>query len=95
MRSRSTPMMLLMVLMSESPSAPPSDRGEARLEDVADVGRELDEHRRPRELLRPAGDLLEDLGLLADGRAHAALAHPVRAAEVELEAVGAGVLDFG
>ena len=35
----------------------------------------------------------EDFGLLADRRAHAALAHAVRAAEVQLEAVGAGVLD--
>ena len=31
------------------------------------------------------------LGHLADGGAHAALAHAVRAAEVQLEAVGAGV----
>jgi len=37
-----------------------------RLEDVADVGSELHEDRGLRELLRPAGDLLEQLRLLAD-----------------------------
>ena len=60
--------------------------------DVGDVGRELDDDGRARLLLHPFGDLLAVLGHLADGRAHAALAHAVRAAEVELEAVGAGVL---
>ena len=45
------------------------------------------------DLLHPAGDHLDVLGHLADGRAHAALAHAVRAAEVELDAVGAGVVD--
>ena len=35
------------------------------------------------------------LGLLPDRRAHPALAHAVRAAEVELEAVGPGVLGAG
>ncbi len=59
--------------------------------DVGDVGRELDEHRGARLLLDPRGDHLRVLGHLADGRAHAALAHAVRAAEVELEAVGAGI----
>ena len=85
-------MMLLIVLMSERPSAPPAHGREARLEDVAGVRRELDEDGRLRELLRPARDLLEQLRLLADRRAHAALAHAVRAAEVQLEAVDAGVL---
>ena len=58
---------------------------------VGDVGRELHEHRRARLLLHPRGDHLGVLGHLADGRAHAALAHAVRAAEVQLQAVGAGV----
>jgi hypothetical protein len=38
-------------------------------------------------------DHLDVFGHLADGRAHAALAHAVRAAEIQLDAVGAGVLD--
>ena len=45
-------------------------------------------------MLAPLGDALDVLGHLADGRAHAALAHAVRAAEVQLDAVGAGVLDL-
>ena len=59
--------------------------------DVGDVGRELDDDGSARGFLHPLGDLLAVFGHLADGRAHAALAHAVRAAEVELEAVGAGV----
>ena len=45
--------------------------------------------------LAPAGDHLDVFRHLADGGAHAALAHAVRAAEVELDAVGAGLLDRG
>ena len=41
------------------------------------------------------GDHLDILRHLADGGAHAALAHAVRAAEIELDTVGAGVLDQG
>src|SRR5207248_1985352 len=69
-------------------------RRDARLDDVAGVRRELHEDRRPRELLRPARDLRQKLRLLSDRRSHPALAHPVRAPEVELEAVAAGVLDL-
>jgi hypothetical protein len=46
-----------------------------------------------RVLLAPAHDHLDVFRHLADGRAHAALAHAVRAAEIELDAVGAGLLD--
>jgi hypothetical protein len=35
----------------------------------------------------PARDLLDEFGILADGRPHAALRHPVRAAEVQFETV--------
>jgi hypothetical protein len=34
---------------------------------------------------------MQVFGHLADGAAHAALAHAVRAAEIQLQAVGAGV----
>jgi hypothetical protein len=40
-------------------------------------------------------DHLDVFGHLAHGRAHAALAHAVRAAEVQLHAVGAGVFHHG
>ena len=43
--------------------------------DVGDVGRQLHQHRRARRLLHPLGDMLRVLRHLADGRAHAALAH--------------------
>ena len=64
-----------------------------RLADVGDVGRQLDDHRHAGMLLAPARDHLDIFRHLADGRAHAALGHAVRAAEIELDAVGAGVLD--
>src|ERR1700761_3718105 len=57
--------------------------------DVGDVGREFDDDGSARGFLHPFGDLLAVLGHLANGGAHASLAHAVRAAEVELEAVGA------
>ena len=59
--------------------------------DVGDVGRELDDDGSARSFLHPFRDLLAVFRHLADRGAHAALAHAVRAAEVELEAVGAGV----
>ncbi len=45
--------------------------------------------------LAPARDHLDVFGHLAHGRAHAALGHAVRAAEIELDAVGTGLLDPG
>src|SRR5579885_1012343 len=59
---------------------------------VGDVRSELDEDGRAGFLLDPGGDHFGVVGDLADGGAHAAFAHPVRAAEVEFEAVGAGIL---
>ena len=86
-------MTLLIVLMSET-RVGAALLGRARRRSVMslDVGRELDETGVVRDLLHPLGDLAGVLGHLADRRAHAALAHAVRAAEVQLEAVGAGVL---
>ena len=86
-------MIELMVLISETASAPPRCAACGRLADVGDVGRELDDHRHAGVGLAPARDHLDIFGHLADGRAHAALGHAVRAAEIELDAVGAGVLD--
>src|SRR6185437_13419324 len=60
--------------------------------DVGDVGCELDDDRSARGFLHPFGDLLAVFRHLTYGRAHAALAHAVWAAKVELEAVGAGAL---
>ena len=64
-----------------------------RRSDVRHVGGELDEDRDRGLLHHPLGDHLDVLGDLADRGAHAAFAHPVRAAEVEFDAVGTGVVD--
>ena len=76
------------------PVRPRLDRRDPGLEDVADVRRQLNQHRHGRVLDRPAGHRLEHLGLLPDRRPHAAFAHAVRAAEVELDPVRA-VIDHG
>src|SRR5205807_8741175 len=55
--------------------------------DVRDVGRELDQHGRARDFLHPLGNHAGVFGDLSDGAAHAALAHAVWAAEVQLESV--------
>src|ERR1039458_787026 len=60
--------------------------------DVRDVGRELGDDRDFRDLLDPPNDGLGHLRILADGRAHAALAHAVRTAEVQFDAVRPRVL---
>src|SRR5262249_42889346 len=58
---------------------------------VGDVRRELHQHGCACDFLHPFGDHAGVLGHLPDGGAHAAFAHAVRAAEVELEAIRAGV----
>ena len=63
--------------------------------DVGDVGGQLHDHRHPGVALAPARHHLDVFRHLAHRRAHAALGHAVRAAEIELDAVGAGVLDPG
>ena len=92
--SRSTPMIELMRVDQRHRVGAAVLRGARRRQDVGDVGRELHDHRQLRVLLAPARDHLDVLGHLAHRRAHAALAHAVRAAEVELDAVAAGVLDL-
>ena len=69
----------------------PAGRARGR-SDVRDVGRELGDDRDFRDLLDPPNDGLGHLRILADGRAHAALAHAVRAAEVQFDAVRPRVL---
>ncbi len=64
-----------------------------RLADVGDVGRQLGDDGHARVLFAPAHDHLDVFRHLADRRAHAALAHAVRAAEIELDAVGVCLLD--
>ena len=59
--------------------------------DVRHVRRELHQHGHRRVVDGPRRDALVDLRLLPHGRAHAALAHAVRAAEVQLQAVGTRV----
>jgi hypothetical protein len=73
------------VLMSDTASAPPRF--------VADIGRQLHDHRHAAVLLAPARDHLDIFRDLADGGAHAALRHAVRTAEIQFDAVGLGVLD--
>ena len=85
-------MIELTVLISEMASAPPATAARPIDGRVAHVGRELDHHRDRRDLLDPFRDHACIVGHLSDRRAHAALAHAVRAAEVQLDAVGAGVL---
>jgi len=66
--------------------------GRARdVRDIGDVGRELHDHRNRGDFLHPFDDLAGVIGHLTHRAAHAALAHPVRAAEVQLDPVGAGV----
>src|ERR1019366_5917050 len=59
--------------------------------DVGDVGGELDDHGRAGHFLDPLRDHAGIFGTLSDGAAHAALAHAVRTAEIQLEPVRAGV----
>src|SRR3989344_2370070 len=65
--------------------------GACGLAHVGDVGRELHDHGQLAVVLAPGRDHLDVLGHLAHGRAHATLAHAVGAAEVEFDAIGAGV----
>ena len=85
--------MELIVLMSESAFAPAATAGAGRQHNVGDVRRELHDDRNRCRLHHPARDLLAILRHLANGAAHAALAHAVRAAVVQFDAVRAGVFD--
>src|SRR5690606_13480264 len=64
-----------------------------RIADIGDVGRQLHDDGHARILLAPARHHLDIFRHLADGRAHAALAHAVRATEIEFDTVAFGLLD--
>ena len=85
------PVMELMVLIAESASAPPrlAARAGMRMSEMFGVSLTITGVR-AFSLTHPV-ICCAVFRHLADGRAHAALAHAVRAAEVQLEAVGAGV----
>ncbi len=85
------PVMELMVLMAERPSAPPFFTARATVRMSVMLGVSLTSTGRAGDLFDPMRDLLGVLGDLADGRAHATFGHAVRAAEVQLQTVGAGV----
>ena len=89
--SRSMPVMELMVLMAERASAPPRRAARAARRISRDIRSELHDHRGPRHFLDPLGNHAGVIGHLADGGTHAAFAHAVGAAEIQLEAVGARV----
>ena len=90
--SRSIPMMDLIVLMAERPSAPPACRGRATAADVAHVRRQLHQHRVCAQLPSPSSVINSVYsGTWPTALPMPALAHAVRAAEVELQAVRARV----
>ena len=62
-------------------------RRASRRNDVRDVRRELYDHRQIRNFLDPFGDHAGVFGNLSHRRAHSALAHSVRAAEIQLKTV--------
>src|SRR4029077_7282493 len=62
-------------------------------DDIRNVWSQLDDHWNFRDFHDPASDLLAILRDLADGAAHAALAHTVRAAIVQLNTVSSSVLN--
>ncbi len=72
----------------------PLQRRLGGLSNIGDVRRQLHDHRHPRVRLGPARHHLDILGHLPHGAAHAAFAHPVRAAKVQLDPVRARVLDL-
>ena len=62
---------------------------------VGDIGSQLYNDRYARRGLGPLGCHLDVFRNLADRGAHAAFGHAVRAAEIEFDRVGAGILDHG
>jgi hypothetical protein len=85
------PVMELMVLMAERPSAPPRLAARATVRMSVMLGVSFTSTGVRAFSFDPPGNHLRVLGHLADGGAHAALAHAVRTAEVQFEAVGACV----
>src|SRR5665213_2659540 len=88
--SRSTPISELIVLISETASAPPAlaARAGARMPVTLGVSLTMTRMR-----LAPARDHFDIFGHLTDRRAHAAFRHAVRTAEIEFDAVAFRLLD--
>ena len=87
-------MRLLMVLMSETPSAPPARAACAASMMSPVFGVSFTSTGVFANSFAQRVISVRSFGSCPTRRAHAALAHPVRAAEVELEPVAAGVLDL-
>ena len=86
--SRSIEVIELMVLISDTASAPPLCAARAGWRMSVMLGVSLTMTGMRVCCLAPARHHLDVFRHLADGRAHAALAHAVRAAEIQLDAVG-------
>ena len=56
---------------------------------VSHVGRKLNDHRRAGHFFNPAGNHGRVFGHLANGRTHAAFAHAMRTAKIQLQQVRA------
>src|SRR6185437_10192338 len=65
------------------------------LANVGNVGSQFHDYGHAAVRLAPARDHLDIFGHLTDGRAHAALRHAVRTAEIKLDPVAFGLLDPG
>ena len=74
---------------------PAVHRGLRRRHDMCHVRSQFDDNGNSGNLLAPLGRHLNIFGDLAYGCPHAAFGHAVRAAEVKLEGVGAGIFDHG
>ena len=94
MRSRSTPIRLLMVLMSETPSAPPACAACAASRMSPVFGVSLTRTGVFATSFTQRVISVMSFGSCPTLESHAALAHAVGAPEVELEPVAAGVLDL-
>ena len=90
--SRSIPVIELIVLIARKPIRVRALGRPRHHADVGDVRRQLHQHRRPRRLLHPLRNHLRVLRHLAHGRAHPALAHAMRTAEVQLQPIRARTL---
>ena len=65
------------------------------MQNVGDIGRQLDDHRNRCVLFAPRCRHLNVFGHLSDGRPHPSFRHAVGAAEVQLEGIGTGILYHG
>src|SRR5262249_26475644 len=62
-------------------------RGARGIDDVCNVWSQFDDHWDCRGFHYPTDDLFGNFRALSDGRTHSALAHPMRATKIQLDAV--------